>query len=322
MVTLGSVLVIALLMGLGYRRGVARLGSALLVLLVSSALARPLSPLAGWLVAMAGAPRLLIPLLSTLVTGLSIFVVLLVPAMIWVQRRMGDSERRPSWDGPLGAAAGAVWGLVLVLLTLVGLSTVARLDRAMRVGTAESAIRAEARRRFERDAEAEMRPLRTTMSRKRYQEETQKLVAQAEADFFLDPAELRERTETSPLDTFLVDMEHSPFEGVVESVSPVTLNTEEVLRNLTIVVGDPVLFERFRQHPTVKALMADPTVKELSEDREVARLVVEGRYTDLLDHPRLIDAVQKDEVRAKFARVDIAAILNEVRGGARKGTTR
>jgi hypothetical protein len=236
--------------------------------------------------------------------------------MLWVKAKMGEGER-PQWDSGLGAVAGGVWGMTLVLLTLVGLSTVARVDRAMRVGTAESAIRAEARRDFERQAEEELRPLRNSMSHQRLAEEKQKLIAEAEANFYLDPAELRKRTTESPMDTFLVDMEHSPFQGVVDSVSPVTVNTEKILRDLTIVMGDPVLSARFRLHPTVQELMDDPTVKTLSADEDVARLVVAGDYKALLDHPRLIEAVQKDEVRAKFGKVDMGKILDEVRGQAR-----
>ena len=316
MVTLGSILLVALMIGIGYLRGLARLGTALIALLFASILARPLYPLTGWLVVMAGAPKLLVPTLATLTTGLLLFVVLLVPATLWVKKKFGDLER-PKWDAPLGAVAGGVWGLVLVLLTLVGLSTVARVDRAMRVGTAESSMRTEARQKFEREADEELRPLRNSMSRKRLAEEKQKLVAEAEASFYVDPAELRKRTPEGTLDTFLVDLEHSPFEAAVDSVSPVTVNIEKVMTDLTIVVGDPVLFARFRLHPTVQTLMSDPTVKSLSEDPEIAQAIIEGRYRDLLDHPKLIAAVEQDQVRDKFAKVDMAKILAEVRSKAR-----
>lgn len=314
MVTLGSILMIALMAGLGYKRGIASLGSALLVLIVSSLLASPLHPMTGWLVRMAGAPKLLVPTLATLTTGILLFVVLLIPVSIWVKKKMGEGEgERPSWDGSLGALAGGIWGLTLTLLILVGLSTIARLDRAMRVGNAEATIRAEARQKFEREAEQELRPLIRTMTRKRYEEEKLKLVAEAEQSFFVDPAELRKRTTEGTLDGFLVDMEHSPFEGVVDKVSPVTVNTEKVLRDLTIVVGDPVLFARFRLHPTVRELMTDSTVLALSEDPEIARAVTEGRYRDLLDHPKLIEAVENETVREKFAKADIAKILEDTR---------
>lgn len=314
MVTLGSLLLVLLMAALGYKRGIASLGSALLVLVVSSLLARPLYPLTGWLVKMAGAPKLLVPTLATLCSGILLFLLLLVPVSMWVKKTMGEGEgERPSWDRPLGAVAGGVWGMALTLLILVGLSTVARVDRAMRIGNAEAAIRAEARQKFERQADQELRPLIRTMTRKRYEEEKLKLVAESEQAFFVDPAELRERTAEGGLDGFLVDMEHSPFEAVVDKVSPVTVNTEKVLRDLTIVVGDPVLFARFRLHPTVRQLMSDPTVLALSEDQEIARAVTEGRYRDLLDHPKLIAAVEDDAVRAKFAKVDMAQILEDTR---------
>jgi hypothetical protein len=316
MVTLGALLVIALMAAIGYQRGVARLGAAFLVLLLSSLLARPLAPLTGWLVTMGGVPKLLVPPLATVASGTLLFVVLLIPTMLWVKAKLAQHSERPAWDGALGALAGSIWGLTLVLLTLVGLSTVARLDRAMRVGTAESAIRAEARRDFERQAEQELRPLRHSMSSQRLASEREKLIAQAEADFYLDPAELRKRTAESPLDGFLVELEHSPFQGTVDAVSPVSVNTEKILRDLTIVMGDPVLAARFRLHPTVRELMSDPTVQTLADDQQIADLVVRGDYHALLDHPKLIEAVQNEQVRARFGKVDMGAILENVRGQA------
>ena len=313
MVTLATTfLLIALMMALGYVRGFARLGTAFAVLLVASLLAKPLHPLTGWLVLALGSPRLLVTTFSTLATGILLFLIMLVPAMIWVKNKLGQGER-PAWDGPLGAAAGAVWGLTLSLLIMVGLSTIARLDRAMRVGNAEAAIRAEARQKFEREAREELAPMATSMTRQRLEQERQKYVAEAEASFYVEPAELRKRTQQGSLDGFLIDMEHSPFEGMVDKVSPVTVNTEKVLRDLTIVVGDPVLFARFRLHPTVRQLMTDPTVKGLSEDPEIAKAVVEGRYRELLDHPKLIAAVENEKVRTRFAKVDIAKILEDTR---------
>lgn len=316
MVTLGSLLLIGLMVGLGYRRGVTRLGVAFVALLMASFLASPLHFLTAWAVKAAGAPRLLAPSLSTLTTGLLLFVLLLIPSLRWAKARLG--EERPAWDAPLGAFAGAVWGLILVLLSLTGLTAIARVDRAMRVGTAESAIRAEARRTFERQAEEEMRPLRTTMTRARYASEKQKLVAEAEEAFFVEPAELRERAGAGPLEHFLVDLEHSPFEAMVDNVSPVTVDTEKTLRDLTIVVGDPVLFARFREHPTVSALMKEPAVVALSQDPEIAETVIRGDYRALLDHPKLIEAVEEPAIREAFSNVDITTILAEVRAHERK----
>ena len=297
---------------LGWARGVTKLGVAFLALVVASALAGPLHPLTAWVFKGAGVPKLLIPSLATLSTGFLLFFLFAGLALHWAKNRTGDE--RPSWDAPLGAVAGTIWGLTLVLLTLTGLATVGRLDRAMRVGTAESAIRSEARRQFEKEAEVELRPLRPTMSAKRYEQEKLKFIAEAEETFYVEPAEVRKRAGEGTLDTFLVDLDHSPFEKVVEKVTPVTVNTENILRDLTIVVGNPELFEKFRSHPTVSELMNDPHMLALSENADVAQAVLDGRYRDLLDHPKMIEAVENQEVREKFSKIDIAQILEQVRG--------
>lgn len=311
-ITLGALCLIILMAGFGWRRGVARLGTGLIVLVVASLLATPLAPLTTWLVLALGSPQLLAPTFSTLASGFLLFLILLVPATIWVGRRLGDSDR-PTWDRPLGAVAGGVWGLTLVLLTLTGLSSVARLDRAMRQGAAESQIRAEAHMTFERQAEAELRPLRSTMTSQRYAEEKSKMVMEAQRTFFVEPAQLREKTVEGPLDSFLVDLKHSPFEAAVDNVSPVNEKIETVLRDLTIVMGDSILMARFLEDPTVKTLMNDPVVKDLSTDPQIALAVVQSRYRDLMDNPKILDAVQRPEVKAKFAKVDVAGILEKVR---------
>ena len=53
----------------------------------------------------------------------------------------------------------------------------------------------------------------------------------------------------------------------------------------------------------------------LSENADIAQAVIQGRYKELLDHPKLIEAVENQQVRDKFSKVDIAQILQEVRGG-------
>jgi hypothetical protein len=184
----------------------------------------------------------------------------------------------------------------------------------MRQGAAESQLRSEARLAFERRAEAELRPLRSTMTPQSYAKEKSEVIMEAERSYVLDPAELREKTVPGPLDSFLIDLKHSPFESAIDSVSPVNEKVEDVLRDLTIVMGDSTLMARFLEDPTVKGLMDDPVVKDLSSDPEIASAIIESRYRDLMDNPKILDAVERPEVRARFAKVDIAGILKRVRG--------
>ncbi len=86
-----------------------------------------------------------------------------------------------------------------------------------------------------------------------------------------------------------------------------------MLRDLTIVMSDSTLMGRFLEDPTVKTLMNDPVVKDLGNDPEIALAVVQGRYRDLMDNPKILSAVERPEVKAKFSKVDIADILEKVR---------
>lgn len=300
--------------GLGWRQGGVKLLASLGILLVSGLVAQPLAPMAVWFVKALGAPRLLHQPLAALVAGITFFVILLIPTNLAIAKYWGKvGEERPSWDGPVGGTAGALWGLILVLLTVTGLSSVARLDRAMRQGTAEAELRAGARQRFERQADEELRPLRRTMSPKRYQEEKTALVAKAEEEFRVDPGELKKAMPEGPLDGLLIDLEHSPYEKVIDRASPVNERLEEALRDLTIVMGDSMLMARFLEEPVVKDLVRDPALKALSSDPEVEAAIRESRYRDLLDHPKVLALMEDPQLKAKLAKVDMPKILKQVR---------
>lgn len=309
-----SVLVILLMAALGWKHGVVRLGSSLLVLVVASLLAEPLAPLSRWLVEGLGAPKLMLSLLSTLASGLIVFIALIIPTSVLIKRKLSNPEEKlVAWDRAMGSLLGGVWGMIIVLFTLTALSSVARLDRAMRQGVAEADMRQQARVRFEREVEAELRPLRTTMTRKTYLDEKEKMVAEREASYQLDKVALLQATAQGPMDGFLVDLEYSPFEAVVEKVSPVNEKVETTLRDLTIVMSDSMLTARFLEEPDVKALINDPVVQGLSKDPEIARAIAEKRYRELMDNAKIVALLDEPQVRQKFSRLDIAGVLARVR---------
>lgn len=310
MLLLVSIICVAIMAGLGYLRGAIRFGVAFAALVVASLLARPLYPLTGWLVKALGAPQLLVPPLASLCTGILLFALFMIPGALWLKRR---SEREPpSWDKPVGSMIGGVWGLGLVLLGLVGLNAIARVDRAMREATATVELRAEARQKLERRAARELRPLATTMTREDYEQEKQAIVEEGMNELTIDRSELRKVMAEGPLDGFLVELKHSPFLAAVEAASPVNQRIEDTMRELTVVVGDPVYLERFKKHPKVKELMQDPTVLELSRDKEIANTISQRRFRDLLDHPKLIGALEDKSLRAKFSKLDIEKLLKQV----------
>lgn len=313
MLTLGGLLFIGLGAYLGWRRGASRIGVTLVALVLASLLASPLHFTMVWLVELTGLPELLVPAAASLTAGVLIFLIVAIPAH-WRLREIPREEPNP-WDPRLGAFLGAVWGALLLLLVLAGLGAIARADRAMRQGTAFAQAQAAMRLKQEREVERRLAPLRTAYTPEKLEVRRQELLAETAPRFTVDPRQVLEQVPEGPLDGYLDQLDDSLFSAAVELVNPVDSGTETILRELTIVVGDPVLFDRLQRHPVVSEVMHDPTVQALSKDPDIALAIQEARYRDLLDHPSLVKAVRDEEVRARFSRVDLPAILAQVRAG-------
>ncbi len=313
MVLVLTLLSIVIFAALGWFRGFVRLAIAVGALLLAGVLAKPLAFLSSWLMPTLGVPILLQPVASAVTTGLLLFLIFLIAAALKVNK--SKEEDRPAWDRPAGAVLGGAWGLGLALLVMVGLSVVGRADRAMRQSMAESEIRNQARQEFIREAQEEVSLYRAGLDRQAFEAEVMALVAEAERNFELDPAELRSRTETGPLDGFLEDLKVSPLDGIVDNASPFNEKAEKTLRDLTIVVSDPVLMDRFKNHPDVRKVMQEPKILEVSEDQEVARMVLAGEYRQLMDHPKLIALAQDPKVRTLVDEANLPDLLDKIRQG-------
>lgn len=313
MVLVLTLLSVVFFAALGWYRGFVRLVIAVIALLVAGLLAKPLAFLASGLMPTLGVPVLLQPVASAVVTGMILFLIFLMAAAIKV--RKSKEEQRPAWDQPAGAVLGGIWGLLLALLITVGLSVVGRADRAMRQSMAESEIRNQARQRFLEEAREEVALYGVGLDRQAFEAEVMALVAEAERSFELDPVELRQRTALGPLDGFLEDLKVSPLDGLVDNVSPFNEKAEKTLRDLTIVVSDPVLMDRFKNHSEVRKVMQEPKILELSEDREVARMVLAGEYRQLLDHPKLISLAEDPRIREIMNQANLPEVLDKIRQG-------
>lgn len=289
------------------------MGLAVLALVLAGLLAKPFAFLGRGLVGGLGVPKLLAPVAGALVVGVFLFIVLLVLAAALLRKR--KQQNNPSWDRPAGAVLGGFWGLALALLVTVGLSVVGRADRAMRQSMAESEIRNEARQRFVKEARQEVTLYRTGMDPEVFEAEVTALVAESEKSFEIDPAELRQRTPAGPLDDFLLELKASPMDGLVDSVSPFNAKAEKTLRDLTIVVSDPVLMDRFKNHPKVRQVMQEPKILELSQDQEVARMVLNRDYRALLDHPKLLALVEDAKLREVVNQAQLPELIEQIRTG-------
>jgi hypothetical protein len=312
MLLFSSVIAMAVLAFVGWLRGAIRLAGAFLALLLSGLLANPFRFLTRPVVRSLDVPELLVPTSSTFATGLLLFVVFLIGVSHFIKKRWG--EDLPEWDKPVGSLLGAVWGIILILFTLVGLSTIARADRAMREAVAETELRAQARIKIERKVKKELEPLSYRLDPEEYERQEKQAVTKRMREYKPEPEQIQELVQAGSLDPFLESLKSSPLRGTVNSFSLINEQSERVLRDLTIVVGDPVLMDRFQRHKTISELVKEPVFQALSGDEEIALAVREKRFRDLLDHPKIVAAAREPNLRKKLSKVDLEAILAEVKG--------
>jgi hypothetical protein len=306
--TLAGLVLVLVFVGLGAWRGALRFLAALAVLLVAGLLAGPLHFLTGWM-ASSFVPKLLLPLAGTVLTGILLFVMLMVPCELWLRKRestrvdSGLPAREP-WETYLGAALGGMWGACLVLLICVGIATIARVDRAMRSAQAELDFRAERRAREARRAQQ--------LARLTYTKAPEINLEVELAPVNVTPVEAPE----GPLRTLSLELEHSVFSGVVERTVPVSAQREEVLRDLVVVVNDPVLFARFSQDKRVAELASDPRLQELARDPDIALAMRSSQFRELMDHPKILALAQDEELRKRLQALEIAQTLRDVKSAS------
>ena len=302
-----SILCMALL---GWLRGAVTLGVGLLSLLLAGLLSIPLGGLGNPIARALSCPELLLPAFAPLIAGLIFFIILVGVLNHLVKKKRGDSPR-PEWDRPVGAMLGGVWGLLFPLLCFTGLNSIARADRAMREGEVISQLRSEARIKIEREVTEEMGPDSGFYAQEELEKRMTLAVENRMKTFAVKPEQVREKIEPGPLDGFLEELETFPMESLVESFSAIDAKSEELLRDLSIVVGDPILFDRFQRNPDIAKLKEDSTLQALGRDEEVAAAIRERRFRDLLDHPKVVEAAGNEKLRQKLKNVDIDSILKK-----------
>lgn len=313
MILLSCLLGMLAMAGLGWLRGAITAAQTLLALLLSGLLAMPLGLLGRPVARALGTPELLVPMMGSLLTGLCIFLVLLAGFSFYLKKRFENREP-PDWDKPIGAMVGAVWGLLLILILLTGLNSVARADRAMREAAAVNQLRTQERKKVELQVNRELAPDRSLYEEEEFARIATVTVAKRMKSYRVDPAKVEELVEPSPLDGLIERLENSPLESAVERFSAVDAKTETVLRDLAIVVGDPILFDRFQHHKTIRELAEDRTIQALGNDLEISSAIGEKRFRDLLNHPRIVELAGDQRLRRKLKNVDVGEILKGVIG--------
>jgi uncharacterized membrane protein required for colicin V production len=120
--------------------------------------------------------------------------------------------------------------------------------------------------------------------------------------------------ESATLMTSLARLKNSLELGAVgdavRKADVVPTKTYETLGKLGKVVSDPARAQRFLSFPGAHELSEHPKIVALKDDPEIAGMISQGRYIDLLQNQKILDAANDPELRAAVMKFDLDAALD------------
>jgi uncharacterized membrane protein required for colicin V production len=120
--------------------------------------------------------------------------------------------------------------------------------------------------------------------------------------------------DEAPFTTSLARLKNSLEMGVigdaVKKVDFVPQKTYDFIEKVGAIAANPQYAERFLQYPGAKELSEHPKIIALRNDQEISQMAVQGRLLELVQDPRIIDAANDSDLRARLKKFDINAALN------------
>jgi hypothetical protein len=120
--------------------------------------------------------------------------------------------------------------------------------------------------------------------------------------------------ESATLTTSLARLKNSLELGVVgdavKKADVVPTKTYETLGKLGKIVSDPASAQRFLSFPGAHQLSENPKIVALRDDPEITEMISRGRFLDLLQNQKILDAANDPELRAGIMKFDLQGALN------------
>ncbi len=120
--------------------------------------------------------------------------------------------------------------------------------------------------------------------------------------------------ESATLMTSLARLKNSLELGVVgdavKKADVVPTKTYETLGKLGKIVSDPESAQKFLSFPGAHQLSENPKIVALRDDPEITEMISRGRFIDLLQNQKILDAANDPELRAGIMKFDLQGALN------------
>jgi hypothetical protein len=117
-----------------------------------------------------------------------------------------------------------------------------------------------------------------------------------------------------PLATLLARLKNSlelgPLGGVLKNTDPISQRTYETLEKAGTVLSSPERAQKFLTFPGARELAEHPKIVALRSDPEIADLIAQGRFLDLLHNSRIIEAANDPVLAQRIRKFDIQRALD------------
>lgn len=264
---------------LGWRRGlprqVARLGALVAAYFAAFFGGKFLGPLLGMFVRL---PDALLSILAGAIFALIIYAVISgTGSALFRKTSQHDALIVRLLYGSTGALLGIFFGLFFVWLIVVGIRSIGSVaDAQVREQASDSSVlhAVDVRRRILGEPSEDEAPLTTSLARLKN------------------------------------SLEMGVIGNAVKKVDVVPQKTYDVIEKVGAVAANPQNAERFLEFPGARELSEHPKIIALRNDQEIAQMLAQGQFLELIQDHRIVDAANDPDLKARLKKFDLNAALN------------
>jgi uncharacterized membrane protein required for colicin V production len=105
-------------------------------------------------------------------------------------------------------------------------------------------------------------------------------------------------------------LELGPLGNAVKETDPIPLKTYETLGKVGSVFSNPERAQKFLTFPGARELSEHPKIVALRDDPEISEMIAQGRFLDLLQNQRIIDAANDPALADRIKKFDLRRALD------------
>jgi hypothetical protein len=127
---------------------------------------------------------------------------------------------------------------------------------------------------------------------------------------FLSEPNARSAALATSLARLKNSLELGPLGNAVKQTGPVSLKTFETLGKVGTVFSSQERAKRFLTFPGARELSEHPRIVALRSDPAISEMIAHGRFLDLLQNQRVIDAVNDPALADQIKKFDLQKALD------------